>query len=424
MVNNNSLRSEKSQYLFSAFFAFFVFMSINLPSIKLMYSSIVLNFIALIGMLGFGSLRWVLSNRELDFNYKMLKFSVNFMIFWTTLFLITTIMSPSFITISDLMQYLSIIPFTLGIMLFINKIDFPLIACFQIIWGTIIAFLEWSVGIPKDRALGQNYLTSGVVIAATIVVLVGVILSKNTNVIVKILLSFPLLILFLGILSLSGRAPLLLSMLVPMLVLLINIMTEKNLRKKIVTLVIMVTSVIVLYLILRNTLNQYTINRILRMFNSIQDEPRYDVYASSIEVAINNPLGLGLTGFRYYDFGYPHNIFLEIVISGGFIAVIPFVIMILDYIHTGFKIAKNKGNSIIWLNLSLYFFITWNISFNLSSSYMLFISLAIFIKSSSYNLNSDRENVWKISQRNLFSKFSPKLISNSDVLDGTSERSG
>lgn len=373
------------EILLSVLFSLFVFLSINLPSIKLLYSSIILNFIGLAGIIGIGVLRWMMSNRELSFDHKVLRFCMNFLMFWLLIMLVTWFAKPPHFTVSDLLQYLSVIPFTLGILFFLKKMDLKFMAGLQIMWGTTIAFAEWSIGIPKVRELGQNYLTSGVVIAATVMVVVGGIFSKKIHKGLKLFLLIPLGILFLGLSSLSGRAPILLSAFIPVMVYFFSALLERNLRKKLITLIILISAVTVIFYILRNTLNQYTIDRILRIFTSVQEEPRYEVYLSSVEVIADNSFGIGLTGFRRFDFGYPHNIFLEILMSGGILTVIPFILLIAEYFISGLKTARNKSNAIIWLNLSMYYFLTWNISFNLSSSYMLFITLAVFVKAQSFN---------------------------------------
>ncbi|MDN6291239.1 MAG: hypothetical protein L0J63_13310, partial [Tetragenococcus koreensis] len=131
-------------------------------------------------------------------------------------------------------------------------------AGFQIVWGTSIATAEWLVGIPKVFKLGQNYLTSGVVIAATIMIVFGVVFSKKTPLFAKLLMVIPFPLLFLGLTSLSGRAPILLSIFVPSVVFLLTIFFEKNLRKKLVILVGFIILLVIAFNILINSLSQYT----------------------------------------------------------------------------------------------------------------------------------------------------------------------
>lgn len=403
--------------ILSILFSFFVFLSINLPSVKLLYSSVLLNVIALSGLLVVGTFRWAISNKKYTIDYRLLRFSLFFLSFWLILFTVTWFKRPLNFNITELFQYISVIVFTLSLLLFLNKADLKYMAGFQIVWGTSIATAEWLVGIPKVFKLGQNYLTSGVVIAATIMIVFGVVFSKKTPLFAKLLMVIPFPLLFLGLTSLSGRAPILLSIFVPSVVFLLTIFFEKNLRKKLVILVGFIILLVIAFNILINSLSQYTIDRILRIFLTIQEEPRFDVYLSSIEVIFNNPLGIGLNGYQNYDFGYPHNIFLEIVMSGGWLAILPFVAILKEIFVVAYKTLSEKNNTIIWLNLCLYLFLTFNISFNLTSSYMVFIAIIIFIKADSL-LNTESQTIQTdkviIQKINFFKEKSFTLINNDE----------
>lgn len=372
---------------FSIIFSFFVFMSINLPTVKFLYPSELMNIIALLGVLGAGLIRWVISNGPLlDIDRRQLRFIVSFVLLWQFIFSVTWINRPSSFGATDLLQYLSVILFAFGVLVFLKKEDLKFILGFQVGWGTVFAFLEWTVGVPKSRELGQTYLTAGVVIAATIVVVLGLIFSKEISNLIKLVLLPVLFILYGGISSLSGRAPILLSLIVPVIVYVLSIVFEKNLMKKVGTFIgftlIMSLGLIALY----NVLPATTINRILRIFVDIQSEPRYEVYNYAVTIISENPLGIGLRGYRDFNMGYPHNIVLEIAMSGGIMAVFPFCGIVYNQIGAAVEIIREKNINLIWLNLSLYYLLTWNISFDLSSSYMVFISIALLVKSQSlYN---------------------------------------
>lgn len=387
------LRIDKKS-MFSIMFSFFVFMSINLPTIKFLYSSSLLNIVALIGVLCFGLFRWIVSNEPmLNIDKRQLKFIFSFVLLWQIIFSVTWLNNSVHFGATDLFQYLSVILFTFGVLIFLRKEDLKFIVLYQITWGTMFAFLEWTVGIPKNRELGQTYLTAGVVIAATIVVVIGLLFSKDIKIFFKVLLLPILIVLFGGITSLSGRAPILLSLGVPVFVYILSILFEKNLGKKIISLILFTAILISGSILVINALPATTVNRILRIFVDIQSEPRYEVYEYAVTIISENPLGIGLRGYRDYDTGYPHNIILEIAMSGGLISLIPFSAIIITKFKTAIEIAKEKNNNLVWFNLSLYYFLTWNISFDLSSSYMLFISVALLVKSQSlYNLTYVEDN--------------------------------
>lgn len=383
------LRIDKKN-MFSILFSFFVFMSLNLPTIKFLYSSSLLNLVALLGILCFGFFRWVVSNEPLlNIDMRQLKFIFSFVLLWQIIFSVTWVNNSIHFWANDLLQYLSVILFTFGVLIFLRNEDLKFIVLFQITWGTLFAFLEWTVGIPKNRDLGQTYLTTGVVIAATFVVVIGLLFSNDIKIFFKVLLLPILIVLFGGLTSLSGRAPILLSIGVPVFAYILSILFEKNLGKKIISLILLTTLIITSGIIVFNTLPATTVNRILRIFVDIQSEPRFEVYNYAVSIIAENPLGIGLRGYREFDTGYPHNIILEIAMSGGIISIIPFFAIIVTKFSTAAEIAREKNINLVWFNLSLYYLLTWNISFDLSSSYMLFITMALLIKSQSlYNEKS------------------------------------
>lgn len=384
--------------IYSIVFAFFVFISINLPSVKILYSSEIINMVALAGIMSVGIIRSIMSNEQLfRIDQRQLKVIVNFVLLWHILFAVTWLVRPINFDIVDLLQYISVGLFTFAVFIFLKKEDLKYIAFFQVGWGAGIGFMEWTAGIPKSRALGQTYLTTGVAIAATIVVVIGLLLSKEVNKIVKAMLLPILFVLFAGISSLSGRAPILLSLIVPVVVYLISILFEKNLRKKFISLFLFIIILAAALVLLYNTLPPRTVNRILRAFLTIQEEPRFELYLTAVNVITDNPLGIGLRGYQSFNFGYPHNIFLEVAMSGGLVALIPFLSIVIHQLSAAVNVVKEKSSNLVWLNLSLYFLFTWNISFELSNSYMVFITLALLIKSESFRLIEDESLAYDMS---------------------------
>ncbi|GEN51434.1 O-antigen ligase family protein [Alkalibacterium pelagium] len=370
--------------ILSVIFALFVFISINLPSVKILYSSEIVNIVALSGLMTVGLIRWIISNEPMfQIDERQLKVIFNFILLWQIMFAVTWLIRPLNFDTIDLLQYISVGLFTLSIFIFLRREDLKYIIFFQVSWGTGIGFLEWTTGIPKSRALGQTYLTTGVAIAATIVVVIGLLFSKEVSKYLKAVLVPVVLVLYAGVTSLSGRAPILLSLVVPVVVYLISIIFEKDIRKKFSALLLFITILTVGLIMLYNVLPTSTVNRIMRAFLTIQEEPRYELYQSAANVVLENPLGIGLRGYQSFDFGYPHNIFLEITMSGGLMALIPFISVVIYLLRTAINVTREKSLNLVWLNLSFYFLLTWNISFELSNSYMVFIPLALLIKSES-----------------------------------------
>lgn len=390
--------------------AFFTFMILNIPSIKLLYSSNLINFGALAGLMFFGMVRALISNEViLEVGDRQLRYVLAFFALWLALFAVTWFVKPGSFDVVDFIKYLSVILFTLGTFMFIEKEDLKFIVLFQILWGVVISLAEWTVGIPKDSSLGQHYLISGVVIAATFVLVVGLLIAHKISIHIKLYLLPVLIVLFLGLTSLPGRAPILLSLSVPVFVFLVFIVMEKNLKKKMAALLFITVIITFAVIVLFNILDEQTIARFSRIIVSIQDEPRFDVYASTLSIIMENPEGVGLLGYETFELSYPHNIFMEIVLSGGLLTIIPFLVIITDQALLAVKVIKKRDTSIIWLNMALYFFFTWNISFELTSSYMVFVPIVLFIKSAAYNsvevFNPATYNIEMKSKRRVVGQF-------------------
>lgn len=362
-------------------FSFFVFLTLNLPSIKLIYSSSIFNVIAFLGIFIFGYIRNEIYQHDRPFiSHRQLRYVCHFMLLWTMMFLLTWFNGN--ISINYFFQYISISLFTYGILVFVKKRDYKYIFIFQILWGTSLAYVEATIGIVKNTSLGQHYLTSGVAIASTIVIVMGILFSKEINNLIKAIMAPILVVLISGITSLSGRAPILLSFIVPATIMGLMVIFEKNKKKKVLMMSAIFFFLTISFIVLANILPQNTINRLLRVFTEFENEPRYNNYTNSLRLIIENPLGIGLRGYVNYGLNYPHNIFLEVILSGGVFALIPFILLLKTIGESIVYTVKNKGNGIIYVALCLYLFMTWNFSFDLTSSYMLFASMTLLLNHS------------------------------------------
>lgn len=384
----------------SLLLAIFVFLIINMPSVKLIYSSAAINVIALFGLWLIGAIRLYLNDyHRIQISHYNFYFLLNFVLLWLLILWVTWLINPVSFGVRNVIQYFSVILFTVGIILFVRKEDLKYIFHLQLLWGSLISYLEITGNLNKDLSLGQNYLTTGVAIAMTIVMIVGYLFSKESSNKYKLLLIIVLIFLFNGLTSLSGRAPILLAVIVPVIILFMSMLFQKNKLKKNVFLVFFpLIAIIIVYVVFQN-LPESTVDRILRMFVSIQQEPRYELYTESIKIISENPLGIGLTGQLQYDINYPHNLFLEIMMAGGIIAIIPLLSLLLILLRNMIKTFKVMDNSIIWMSMLLYIFLTWNISFDLSSSYMFFSSMSLYaVSSDKLNYNFIEINTSKTSK--------------------------
>lgn len=377
---------KKIQLILSMCFALFVFMTINLPSIKLFYSSSIWNILALLGLLVIGVFRKIIIKEKMILLKGIqIKYITFFLLLWCMMLYVSFLYAPKSLSLSDNIQYISVILFSLSIVLFLKKIDMNFLVLYQTSWGIILSLLETTVGIDKNTSLGQNYLTSGVAIAVSIVTFFGYVYASNRSIKIKVL-SFPIfLILFIGVTSLRGRTPILLAIIVPFMVLILNTLFETKVKRKILMLLSIVVVAVVSIIVLTYVLPESTINRIFRVFSSLEEEPRYELYKSSLDLIKKNPFGIGLKGTLDYGIMYPHNIFLEFFLVGGYFMIFPLLFLGAFIVNIIRKAFVYKGFSIVWFSLFTYFFLTWNISYDLSSSYLLFTSLTLLVTSTTLN---------------------------------------
>lgn len=379
----------------SLMLGFFIFMSLNLPSLKLVYSSSLLNVIALGGLWITGYIKcYIIEPTGICLNQYKVNYIMQFLLIWTPLFWVTLLQNPVSFTLNSIFQFLSVVFFTLGVVLLTKKSDLSYVFFLQLIWGLFLAISEATVGIPKDRNLGQNYLISGVAIALTIAMLFGYVYSQKSSPLKKVL-SLPLiLILYGGLFSLNGRAPILFSLIVPLLIAFIGLFYEKVKIKKVVKLTLFPVIVVIIFYLLLTNLPENLSNRLFRLFFSITEEPRFAEYIESIEVILDHPEGIGLQGYADLQLGYPHNIFLEIIMSGGLVMAIPLMIFLVFIAKSVLHTVKYNKEGSIFLSMMLYLFFTWNVSFELSGSYMLFSVISLYIVSTG-NIELKRRRMTK-----------------------------
>jgi O-antigen ligase len=124
------------------------------------------------------------------------------------------------------------------------------------------------------------------------------------------------------------------------------------------------------------------LDRYHRLFYNAEQEARTQLYFEALEFIKNNILGYGLNSSFSLIGYYPHNIFLEIMLSCGIIGFIIFLIILAIYFYK-FKLAiLDRFYSLPLCMMSLYIFLLWNISYDLSRSYVPLGIIAVVIGSS------------------------------------------
>lgn len=89
------------------------------------------------------------------------------------------------------------------------------------------------------------------------------------------------------------------------------------------------------------------------------DTIRQHLYTMSLHAAIDNPLGLGWGGFNSLpfaaNFGYPHNLFLEVALEGGAIAALALVVFLCAAFRRLWRGSASPSGGILYA-LAIYWF--------------------------------------------------------------------
>ncbi|MGK7950547.1 MAG: O-antigen ligase family protein [Xenococcaceae cyanobacterium] len=372
--------SFKNFSLGTPFWAFFI---LNLPSIKLLYSSEIVNILAIIG-LGF---TYFLNSSKILIGEKRIQCFAIFSLFWMILLIYGIFGSDAVVSNLIFLRYISVYFTVVGLIFFISEKDLPKIIVWQIIWGTILSIYQINYGFNFDKFEGIHYQTVAIPMTTSLLIILGLIFftknivrKKND----KFILWTCLLLNILSITTLEGRSPLLFSLLVLVIFLLYKVnwgffLKGRNSLK--ILRVVLITFILIYigFINLQAKLSNWGLERYYRLFYNIQQEPRIGLYQGAIRAIIENPLGYGLNAAEKLIGFYPHNIFLEILISAGIIGLIPFLILVALYIHKMKNTVKKSSYHVPFAMMSLYLFFTWNVSFDLASSYMSIGSMVIVI---------------------------------------------
>lgn len=372
----------RNRKVYSLLFSLGLFLTLNVPSVKIFYSSEIVNLLAFFMVWIIGVIRIIALDKGTIILYKNKRIVLYlFLLMWFIIFIVTLLNSPFNMSFRNYSKYFIVILLFVGALIFTKKEDIPKVIYLQIFWATLLSILRLIVGINLDASMGQHYLTLGVPIGAGVVSSISYIVYKDKKININIIVIPVLVITIVGVSSLRGRAPVLLSFIVPTLIAFLTLFYEKNISLKIKNSFIYIILLVIIGWVLYNNLSDVWINRLYSLKNFSESESRFRVYSTSLDIIKSNPFGIGLINTVKYGIGYPHNIFLEIFISGGIGAIFMFVFVIISAARSGLQSIKQRSYSICALSIFLFYFFTWNLSFDLSGSYIPFTALAIMIAS-------------------------------------------
>ncbi|WP_175990101.1 O-antigen ligase family protein [Bacillus sp. Marseille-Q1617] len=240
----------------------------------------------------------------------------------------------------------------------------------------VIALILLVFDLSGLKAVGDdvNYLTRPHLYGAATCVL----MVKALNSIKQFFVNSILIILYIYvIIDYGSRGPLLF---IGFTFILIAILFSKNRVRN--TIFLLIISVIVKFnieTILES--NQLLVYRFNRLFYSIEEEPRFQLYSKTIEYILNNPLGYGfyahktLIGEKYVE-SFP----LEMLLNFGIITFILFLYLLVRLLR---YVINHLGDTskISLFTIFIYLLLSFSRSWSFSDGMVLFIIyLLIFIK--------------------------------------------
>jgi hypothetical protein len=247
-------------------------------------------------------------------------------------------------------------------------------------WGLLLALIQLSHGVALSRDKGQTYLTLGYALGCSS--LLGLLAASAAR-------SWLLRAVALGCFVMSaaatatllGRGPVLLPIVIFLIYLGTNTIFEPSAKKLGVRLLIAAVLLAPAIYYVWAVFSAERVFKRLELLSNIANEPRVsDTYLPALGAIAERPFGSGLEAAEQLIGIYPHNIFLEVWISGGVVALVLFGTLVGAFLrHIGTAAhSKTEWSTRFGFFLTLYYFAMWNISFGLSSAYALLPMMMYF----------------------------------------------
>lgn len=258
----------------------------------------------------------------------------------------------------------------------VESVDLSMTLLF--LWAAFVAALQISVGIDFGESF--HYLTAGLPVAAGMLIALARLFSGAQG-FRRWYAVLVLALCLVALLSLSGRGPIIFPVLIVLTFLMVRLVTSRSWKRILGHFSVLLVLGVSAYVAYLTVLPYNVARRIDRMIFTIQDEPRVaELYLPAFDAIIRNPLGYGLDGANAVLGYYPHNIFLEVLLSAGIVGLLLFLPIVFIFVASSWFFMKNRFSTPVYLTLTfltMFHFLFWNVSHPLSSAYALFSLLVI-----------------------------------------------
>lgn len=380
------------------------FIIVNIPSIKLFTGPTLLlnigsviiliycSFIRLSEILGYYKSMGKIDYRRSFWNYLSLRLTTTqgtAYILLVAAFVVTVL--PELVMIRDpapLYSYLVAgLLFVIGVtgtfFLVAHRGDIKSYIYLQVTWGTLLAVLYLAGLVQFSEGLEQHYNTVALPISIGAVALSGWMIAKNDQLTVHELIFtvFILSIQFIALLLLGGRIAFVGgAFAISLTIFQLSFWSGYNMRNVVIlsAAVSIVGSILSFILYIAGFLSASIVSRWTRLFYATSEEPRVRIYSIAIESVISNPAGHGLGTFDTLTYTeYPHNLFLHIAFSGGWLAFLLFSLSMGFFCLSFYRASERDATpiTIALYSLVAYLLIVFSVSYSIIHIYMLLVPL-------------------------------------------------
>ncbi|MDJ0536129.1 MAG: hypothetical protein QNJ70_27180 [Xenococcaceae cyanobacterium MO_207.B15] len=365
--------------------SFWAFLVLNAPTIKLLYFSPAVNAIAIVGLY----LSYFLKTPKIMISKTRIKCLAIMSFFWAILLLYGIFGTLAVVDTKLFIRYISVYIAVVGLIFFITERDLPKIVFWQIIWGTGLSIYQIFYGVSYanyDNHIHYNIVATP--LASSLLAILGLLfLTKNITdkILIKVVLWLCMMFNLIALAGLWGRRHLLFSLLIFSIFILLKynylvLFKSKNFLNFLKIAVSFTVIVLIGIYNLQSRLSDAGLQRYYSLFYETETESRYYLlYQPAIEAITNNPFGYGLNASETIVGYAPHNIVLEILISGGIFGFIPFLIFVVLFFKKVKVAITHSSYQTAFAMISLYLFLSLNVGLDLASSYAGLGSMAITI---------------------------------------------
>tara|TARA_Y100000991_G_C21961655_1_gene344779 strand:- start:288 stop:1469 length:1182 start_codon:yes stop_codon:yes gene_type:complete len=373
-----------------------LFVIISSPSLKLIYSSQIINLIGLFLLLTplffkFNFLRYV-SNYNSKFFYSLFFILLLFLGYFA-MFEFSNLQYVTFF------RYFYWIASLTLIVLNSRYINVKWLINLILYWSITLAFLKIFELLNPDRSLGQHYLTIGLPLGAGLTVILITFFNQKNHGYTRKLFHFLSLILIIYALLISmGRSNIIFPFFTLFCFLLIRIAFGLNRLKSFFFVCFFVGLISGFYYYIElNSIDFQLVKRMGDLNNDDSSYLRVLFWKRALGLFTENIFGLGVESHQNLFGVYPHNIFIEVLFSFGIIGgllVASFVISFFRYLIKISIMGEKNEKDLNLGYLGVFFFISWNTSFDFATSYIPFGVMLLFcVKSNSFKNKKEYSNL-------------------------------